>query len=147
MIALPIARPRFFSPLRLYWKAMLIIADSKTPLPAAAFAQLGDLRPLATGEIRRETIRDAGMLVVRSETKVDRALLEGTSVRFVGTATIGTDHVDVSYLRERGIGFASAPGSNANSVAEYVAAALLELSCEGRLSGCLFLPFKGRSRF
>jgi erythronate-4-phosphate dehydrogenase len=49
-------------------------------------------------------------------------------VKFVGTATIGTDHVDLDYLKRRGIAFASAPGSNANSVAEYIVAALLVLA-------------------
>ncbi len=106
---------------------MLIIADSKTPVPEKAFGRLGVLRVLATADIIRANLLDADLVVVRSETKVNRRLLEGTRVRFVGTATIGTDHVDVDYLRACGIGFASAPGSNANSVAEYLAAALLEL--------------------
>jgi erythronate-4-phosphate dehydrogenase len=61
---------------------------------------------------------------------VDAALLEGTPVRFVGTATIGTDHVDQAWLAARGIGFASAPGCNANSVGEYVASALTWLEAE-----------------
>jgi erythronate-4-phosphate dehydrogenase len=73
-------------------------------------------------------VKNAEILVVRSETRVDEALLEGSRVRFVGTATIGTDHVDVEYLRKEGVGFACAPGSNANSVAEYVVAALLVLA-------------------
>jgi erythronate-4-phosphate dehydrogenase len=64
-------------------------------------------------------------LIVRSVTRVGEPLLAGSSVKFVGTATIGCDHVDLDYLRWRGIAFASAPGSNATSVAEYVVAALL----------------------
>lgn len=64
---------------------------------------------------------------MRSETRVGRALLDGTRVRFVGTTTIGTDHIDLEYLSARGIRFAGAPGSNANSVAEYITAALLWL--------------------
>jgi erythronate-4-phosphate dehydrogenase len=75
--------------------------------------------------VTREAVRDADILVVRSETRVDRRLLEGTRVRFVGTVTIGTDHIDLEYLNANKIAFASAPGSNANSVAEYIAAALL----------------------
>jgi len=62
---------------------------------------------------------------VRSVTRVDAHLLEGSSVRFVGTATIGMDHLDLDYLRARGIYCANAAGSNANSVAEYVVSALL----------------------
>jgi erythronate-4-phosphate dehydrogenase len=67
-------------------------------------------------------------LLVRSVTLVNAALLDGSRVKFVATATIGTDHVDDRYLAQTGIGFASAAGSNANSVAEYVIAALLELA-------------------
>jgi erythronate-4-phosphate dehydrogenase len=61
-------------------------------------------------------------------TKVDKALLAGSRVRFVATATIGFDHIDQSYLASHGIGFAYAPGSNARSVAEYVLAAIFTLA-------------------
>jgi erythronate-4-phosphate dehydrogenase len=64
---------------------------------------------------------------------VDRSLLESSAVRFVGTLTIGTDHIDLEYLKSRNIGFASAPGSNANSVAEYVVAALLTWAEKDRI--------------
>jgi erythronate-4-phosphate dehydrogenase len=107
---------------------MLIVADTKTAVAQEAFARLGEVQYLATPEITPSSIKDADVILVRSETKVDRDLLEGTAVRFVGTATIGTDHVDLDYLLLKGIGFASAPGSNANSVAEYMVAALLEFS-------------------
>jgi len=73
----------------------------------------------------------ADVLLVRSVTKVSPELLDGSHVRFVGTATIGTDHVDTAYLEKRKIHFAGAPGSNANSVSEYMTAALLELRGEG----------------
>jgi erythronate-4-phosphate dehydrogenase len=72
--------------------------------------------------------------VIRSETKVGPGLLEGSRVRFVGTATIGTDHIDTAYLSSRGIAFANAPGSNANAVKEYVLAALLVLSSRDRFT-------------
>ena len=78
---------------------------------------------------------------MRSITPVNRALLEGSAVRFVATATIGFDHVDTEYLREAAVAFAAAPGSNANSVAEYITAALLVLArrqgkpLEGRTIG------------
>jgi erythronate-4-phosphate dehydrogenase len=107
---------------------MLIVADSKIPNTALACKQFGDVRALPTPEINTETLKDADVLFVRSETRVDEALLKGSRVRFVGTATIGVDHVDLEYLERSGIAFASCPGSNANSVAEYVLAALLELS-------------------
>lgn len=105
---------------------MRIVADSKIPRAEEAFAPFGGVRVLPTQEITRENIRDADAILVRSETRVDADLLNGTAVQFVGTATIGTDHIDLGYVNSRGIVFASCPGSNAESVAEYVLAALLE---------------------
>ncbi len=107
---------------------MRVVVDKNNPLVAEAFRQFGEVRALATKEITADSIRDAEMVIIRSETKVTKELLRGSSVRFVGTATIGTDHVDGEYLRTHGIGFASAPGSNANSVAEYIVAALLTIA-------------------
>jgi erythronate-4-phosphate dehydrogenase len=80
-----------------------------------------------------DSVRPADILLVRSVTRVDRALLAGSRARFVATATIGFDHVDRQYLASRGIAFAAAPGSNARSVAEYVVAALLVLEARGAL--------------
>ncbi|MBI4419049.1 MAG: 4-phosphoerythronate dehydrogenase, partial [Ignavibacteriales bacterium] len=102
-----------------------IVISKNSPGASDAFSTLGSVRELDSSEITAETVRDADTLIVRSETRVDRPLLENSAVRFVGTLTIGTDHVDLKYLKSRNIGFASAPGSNANSVAEYVVAALL----------------------
>jgi erythronate-4-phosphate dehydrogenase len=113
---------------------MMLAADTKLQFAASAYERLGDVRWLETSKISRAAVADADALLVRSETRVGRELLEGTAVRFVGTATIGTDHVDIPYLKGRGIGFASAPGSNANSVAEYVVGALLELAERRRWS-------------
>ena len=105
----------------------ILIVNKNTPTASEVFGRLGSVRPLTSEEMTRETVKDADILIVRSETTVDRPLLEGSKVRFVGTVTIGTDHCDLQYLRSQGITFASAPGSNANSVAEYVTAALLSL--------------------
>lgn len=103
----------------------VIIVNKNTPGVIETFEQLGSVRALKTEEITPEAVKPADVLIVRSETTVDQRLLDGSNVRFVGTVTIGTDHCDLEYLRSRGIGFASAPGSNSNSVAEYVTAALL----------------------
>ncbi|NIA07544.1 MAG: DUF3410 domain-containing protein [Actinobacteria bacterium] len=81
--------------------------------------------------ISPEQLAGVEVLLIRSVTKVNADLLEGTAVKFVGTATAGTNHVDQGYLRKAGIEFAYAPGSNANSVAEYVVAALLSLAIKG----------------
>lgn len=107
---------------------MLVVADSKIALAREAFADLGEVRTVATPEISPASVADAEILLVRSETRVDGSLLEGSRVRFVGTATIGTDHVDLEWLRRAGVGFAAAPASNADSVKEYVVAALLALA-------------------
>lgn len=107
---------------------MKVIVDENIPFAAEAFGTLGEVRALAGRALTAAAVREAEALIVRSVTRVGPALLDGSQVRFVGTATIGFDHVDVEYLRRRGIGFASAPGSNANSVAEYVVAALLVMA-------------------
>ncbi|HEY3196450.1 MAG TPA: 4-phosphoerythronate dehydrogenase [Nitrospirales bacterium] len=107
---------------------MKIVADANIPLAEEAFRQFGEIKLIPGRSITADHVRDADLLLVRSVTPVGAALLDGSGVRFVGSATIGVDHVDVPYLRERGIAFAYAPGSNANSVAEYVIAAILALS-------------------
>ena len=72
----------------------------------------------------RQDVMQAQALLVRSVTRVDEALLAGTQVRFVGTATSGVDNIDKEYLELNELGFAYAPGSNANSVVEYVLSAI-----------------------
>ena len=73
-------------------------------------------------------MRQADLLLVRSETRVTEKLIAGSRIRFVASATSGTDHVDLAYLRSQAIVFADARGANARSVAEYVLAALLKLA-------------------
>lgn len=105
---------------------LTVVADENIPYVEEAFAEFGPVRRLAASAQTPEAVRDADLLLVRSVTRVDDALLDGSRVKFVATATIGTDHVDTAALARRGVGFASAPGSNATSVAEWVVAALLE---------------------
>ncbi len=107
---------------------MQIVIDKNIPLPDGLFSSDVKVVRAAGGDITPELLRDADALLVRSVTKVNEHLLHGTPVKFVGTSTIGEDHIDTAYLRSRQIGFASAPGSNANSVAEYIVAALLVLA-------------------
>ena len=116
---------------------MKIVADANIPLLEEAFGPLGELVVLPAGRITPVAVRGADALLVRSVTKVNAALLEGSRVRFVATATIGVDHIDEAYLASHRIGFASAAGSNARSVAEYVMAALTVLASRGhwRLAG------------
>jgi erythronate-4-phosphate dehydrogenase len=107
-----------------------IVADENIPYVREAFGMLGEVVVLPGRAIGPDRVRDADLLIVRSVTPVGEQLLKGSRVRFVGSATIGLDHVDEAYLRMRGIALAYAPGSNANSVAEYVVAALVVLGRE-----------------
>jgi erythronate-4-phosphate dehydrogenase len=104
---------------------MKIIADENIPCVEQAFASLGTVTLLPGRDMQPQQLRDADMLLVRSVTSVDQALLQDSAIRFVGSATIGFDHVDRAWLQQQGIGFATAPGSNAISAAEYVVSALL----------------------
>lgn len=106
---------------------MLIVADENIPYVKDAFGSLGEVRLVHGRRMDAAAVREADLLLVRSVTKVNAAQLAGSRVRFVGTATIGTDHVDLHWLQSAGIAFSAAPGSNANSVGEYVVAALLTL--------------------
>ena len=110
---------------------MLIVVDENIPFAAELLAPLGDVRLVPGRGLSADALRLADALIVRSVTRVGPDLLALSPLRFVATATIGTDHVDLPHLAARAIGFASAPGSNAESVAQYVAAALAHAA--GRL--------------
>ena len=106
---------------------MRILADENIPM-LEVFARHGQLRRVAGRSLDRAVLADAEALLVRSVTQVDQALLAGSQVKFVGTCTIGTDHLDLQYLTQQGIGWASAPGCNARGVVDYVLGALLTLA-------------------
>ena len=106
---------------------MKIVADENIPLAEAFFSQLGTVVRVPGRTITSNDVRDADALIVRSVTKVNQGLLDGSNVKFVGTCTIGIDHLDDTYLDAQGIQWSSAPGCNANSVVEYVYAALCHL--------------------
>jgi len=104
------------------------VADENIPCVPELFGRFGKVRQLAGRDLYIHNLRDADVLLVRSVTAVNRALLHGSSVKFVGSATIGTDHIDLPYLTESDIAFAHAPGSNADAVADYVTAAVFRLA-------------------
>ena len=107
---------------------MLIVADENIPLIEEFFADFGEIRRFPGRQISRADVLDADILLVRSVTKVDRDLLEGSAVRFVGTCTIGTDHLALEYFQRAGIQWSSAPGCNARGVVDYVLGSLLTLA-------------------
>lgn len=107
---------------------MILIVDDAIPYWNEAFSGLGEVRPLPGRAIKRNAILDADALVVRTVTRVDAPLLEGSRVRFVAAASAGIDHIDLPYLQQAGIGFGYAPGCNANAVSEYLAAAICVLA-------------------
>jgi erythronate-4-phosphate dehydrogenase len=110
---------------------MKILADSNIPFASEAFSSLGDVTTAPGRAMTASDVADCDALLVRSVTRVGAELLDGSRVQYVGTATIGTDHIDQTYLKECGIAFASAAGCNARSVSEYVAAALLDTAVRG----------------
>ncbi|EKE83841.1 4-phosphoerythronate dehydrogenase [Idiomarina xiamenensis] len=110
---------------------MQVLADSNIPLVESLFSSLDSVSAFHTYSQRQPSpaqLADCDVLLVRSITAVNAELLaQAPRLRFVGTATIGTEHVDQMALQQRNIAFASAPGANADSVAEYVLSCVLAL--------------------
>ena len=107
---------------------MKIVVDDKIPYIREKLALLADeVVYLRGAEIGADDVRNADALIVRTRTRCDRRLLEGSKVQFVATATIGFDHIDTDYLREAGIYWTNCPGCNAASVAQYLECSLLLL--------------------
>lgn len=106
---------------------MKIVADENMPLVNEMFSAYGEVETFPGRELGPKQIKDADVLLVRSVTQVNADLLSGSSIRFVGSATIGTDHVDQNYLKQNDIQFANAPGCNANAVVQYVLSVLCRL--------------------
>ncbi|WP_253443980.1 4-phosphoerythronate dehydrogenase PdxB [Halomonas sp. Y3] len=108
---------------------MRILVDADVPAAEACLGALGELIRRPGREITAHDLRDVDALVVRSITRVDEALLaQANRLRFVGTCTIGTDHIETALLAERGIAFASAPGCNAEAVVDHVLGSLATLA-------------------
>lgn len=108
---------------------MKILADENMPYVHALFGDLGTIETVNGREITPEQVKDADVLLVRSVTQVNGSLLSlNSQLKFVGSATIGTDHIDTDYLATRGVPFSSAPGCNATAVGEFAFIAMLELT-------------------
>ena len=107
-----------------------IVADENIPALEPLFQPFGRITRLPGRAMQNQDLQQADVLLVRSVTRVNQQLLQNTPVQFVGTATIGTDHIDQGWLKEQGISFSSAPGCNADAVAEYVISCLLMVADE-----------------
>lgn len=109
---------------------MRLLADENMPLLPEFFGGIGELRTMPGRSMMPDDVRGADVMLVRSVTDVSRELVAGSALRWLGTATIGTDHIDKQALRDCGITLASAPGCNARAVGEYVVTALAMLAHE-----------------
>ena len=107
---------------------MNIIADENLAFTSYFFSDFGAIRSLAGRHITHADVENTDALLVRSVTKVNAALIENTQLKFVGSATIGTDHLDIQAIEKQGIVWSNAAGCNAQAVAEYVITALLKLN-------------------
>ena len=113
---------------------MNIVIDENIVFAEEAFSEFGNIKLLNGRFINNSELKNADALIIRSITKVDNNLLNNSKVRFVGTATIGTDHINLDYLKRNKIVFADAKGCNADSVNEYVFTALLKIAAEENIS-------------
>lgn len=113
---------------------MNLIVDENILYAEEAFSSFGNLKLVNGRTLTNTDVKNADVLIVRSVTNIDKNLLKNSNVKFIGTATIGTDHIDLNYLKENNISFVDARGSNADSVAEYVFTALLKVASEKRIS-------------
>jgi len=113
---------------------MKLVIDENIASAKQAFNQFGEILLTNGRNICNDILRNADVLIVRSITNVNENLLTNTNVKFVGTATIGTEHIDTDYLNKKEIVFASSKGCNADSVAEYVFTSLIKIASKRNLS-------------
>jgi erythronate-4-phosphate dehydrogenase len=111
-----------------------IIADDKIPFLEGVLEPYAQVKYLPGRNISQDEIKNADALLIRTRTRCTRELLKGTGVKFIGTATIGFDHIDTGYCELNNIKWVNAPGCNSSSVQQYIAAALFKISREFRFS-------------
>ena len=123
---------------------MKIVADIKIPYLKGLLEPVAqEVAYLPGAEINSKVLRNAQVLLTRTRTCCDRALLDGTAVEFIGTATIGTDHIDLDYCRLHDIDVVNAPGCNAPAVAQWVHATVLRWAEARSVEGPLTLGVVG----
>ncbi|HPR32341.1 MAG TPA: 4-phosphoerythronate dehydrogenase PdxB [Prolixibacteraceae bacterium] len=113
---------------------MKVVIDDKIPYIQGALEPFGEVVYLPGKSITKEVVRDADAIITRTRTKCNAALLDGSGVSMIATATIGYDHIDTAYCDRAGIEWTNAPGCNSWSVAQYIMAALFTLATEKNLT-------------
>ena len=113
---------------------MKIVADDKIPFLRGALEPYAEVVYLPGREITGDILRNADAMLIRTRTKCDEQLLRNTSVKFIGTATIGYDHIDTGYCEKNNISWTNAPGCNSSSVQQYIASALVTVASDFKFS-------------
>ena len=107
---------------------MKVVADDKIPYLKGVLEPFSDVVYLPGDRITKDDLKDAEALITRTRTKCTREILEGSSVKFIATATIGYDHIDTDWCEQNGIFWTNAPGCNSGSVYQYIASILVNLA-------------------
>ena len=110
---------------------MKIVADDKIHFLEGVFEPFAEVKYLPGPAIKKRDVQDADVLIVRTRTHCEKSLLSGTTVKYVASATIGTNHLDIAWLKSAGIEWDNAPGCNAGSVCQYIASILALLINDG----------------
>lgn len=105
---------------------MRVLVDKYIPFISGVLEPYMEVEMLSPDAFTKEVVQTADALIVRTRTHCDRALLEGSRVKFIATATIGFDHIDTDYCAENGIQLVSCPGCNAEAVCDYVRESLVD---------------------
>ena len=105
-----------------------IVADDKIPFLKGALEGVAEVNYIPGANISRGDLMRSDVLITRTRTQCDQNLLEGTNIRFIASATIGFDHIDIDYCKSRGIEWNNAPGCNSSSVQQYILSTLLYLA-------------------
>lgn len=112
---------------------MKIVIDDKIPFIKDVFEPYAEVIYSKGSAVNREMVSDADALIVRTRTKCNAALLEGSSVKIIASATIGFDHIDTGWCESHGIKWTNAPGCNSGSVMQYITSSLFFLASKHSL--------------
>ncbi len=107
---------------------MKVLIDIDIPFIAGVIEPYAEVAYMKGNEIKKSDLLDVNALIIRTRTICNKALLDGTPVKFIASATIGSDHVDLEYCRDNGIFFTNAAGCNAWGVVQHVMTALFTVS-------------------